>query len=70
MEDVSLCFQPPIIGKYIGHIIHVMRDPFMFNIFLFVSDQMGNKGAFITLTKELEPKFATYEAVVSKIIHV
>ena len=26
---------------------------------------MGNKGAFITLTKELKPKFTTYDAVVS-----
>ena len=29
------------------------------------SDQMGNKGAYITLTKDLKPKFTTYEAVVS-----
>ena len=29
------------------------------------SDQMGNKGAFITLTKDLKPQFTTYEAVVS-----
>ncbi|XP_065894493.1 serine/threonine-protein phosphatase 5-like [Dysidea avara] len=26
-------------------------------------DQMGNKGAFITLTNDLKPKFTTYEAV-------
>lgn len=26
---------------------------------------MGNKGAFITLTKTLKPTFTTYEAVVS-----
>lgn len=26
-------------------------------------DQMGNKGAFITLTKELKPQFTTYDAV-------
>jgi len=26
---------------------------------------MGNKGAFITLTNDLKPKFTTFEAVVS-----
>ena len=31
------------------------------------SDQMGNKGAFITLTKDLKPQFTTYEAVVSRV---
>ena len=31
------------------------------------SDQMGNKGAFITLTKDLKPQFTTYEAVVSHV---
>ena len=34
------------------------------------SDQMGNKGAYITLTKDLKPKFTTYEAVVSLITSV
>ena len=29
------------------------------------SDQMGNKGAFITLDKTLKPKFTSYAAVVS-----
>ena len=29
------------------------------------SDQMGNKGAFITMTDDLKPKFTTYDAVVS-----
>lgn len=30
------------------------------------SDTMGNQGAFITLKgKDMEPKFTTYEAVVS-----
>ena len=32
------------------------------------SDQMGNKGAFITLTKDLKPEFTVYEAVVSTLI--
>ena len=32
------------------------------------SDQMGNKGAFITLTKDLKPQFTTYEAVVSHVL--
>ena len=32
------------------------------------SDQMGNNGAFITLTKDLKPEFTSYEAVVS--LHV
>ena len=31
----------------------------------FHSDQMGNKGAFITLSRDLKPHFTTYEAVVS-----
>lgn len=26
---------------------------------------MGNKGAYVTLTNDLKPKFTTYEAVVS-----
>ena len=29
------------------------------------SDQMGNKGAFITLTKDLTPSFTSFSAVVS-----
>lgn len=29
------------------------------------SDQMGNKGAFITLTKDLTPNFTSFSAVVS-----
>ena len=29
-----------------------------------VSDQMGNKGAFITMSSDLKPNFTTYEAVV------
>ena len=32
------------------------------------SDQMGNKGAFITLARDLKPQFTTYEAVVSHYI--
>ena len=28
------------------------------------SDQMGNKGAFITMGSDLKPNFTTYEAVV------
>ena len=35
--------------------------------FCYHSDQMGNKGAFITLTKDLKPQFTTYEAVVSHV---
>ena len=31
---------------------------------------MGNKGAFITLTNDLKPKFTTYEAVVSSVLQV
>ena len=30
----------------------------------FYSDQMGNKGAFITLGKDLVPHFTSFEAVV------
>ncbi len=33
--------------------------------FIFFSDQMDNKGAFITLTKNLIPRFTTFSAVVS-----
>ncbi len=28
---------------------------------------MGNKGAFITLTRDLKPKYTTYDAVVSSV---
>ena len=37
------------------------------NLYLhvFYSDQMGNKGAFITLTRDLKPNYTTYDAVVS-----
>ena len=36
------------------------------NVIFNFSDTMGNKGAFITLNgKDLQPKFVTYEAVVS-----
>ena len=31
---------------------------------------MGNKGAFITLTKNLKPKYTTYAAVVSTGVYV
>ena len=33
----------------------------------YISDQMGNKGAFITLTTDLKPKFTSYDAVVSPV---
>lgn len=35
----------------------------------YFSDQMGNKGAFITLTTDLKPKFTSYDAVVSTLRH-
>ena len=35
----------------------------------FHSDQMGNKGAYVTLTRDLRPQFTTYEAVVSYTLH-
>ena len=39
----------------------------VYTFFCYHSDQMGNKGAFITLTKDLKPQFTTYEAVVSHV---
>ena len=32
------------------------------------SDQMGNKGAFITLTKDLKPNFTTFSEVVRYVV--
>ena len=34
-------------------------------VFIFCSDQMGNKGAFITMGPDAKPNFTTYDAVVS-----
>ena len=34
-------------------------------VFIFRSDQMGNKGAFITMGPDAKPNFTTYDAVVS-----
>ena len=40
----------------------------IFVLKFFNSDQMGNKGAFITLKSDLKPKFTSYEAVVSVLL--
>ena len=34
-------------------------------MFFIFSDQMGNKGAFITLYEDLKPNFTSFDAVVS-----
>ena len=36
---------------------------------LTLSDQMGNKGAYITFSRDLQPEFTTYEAVVRHDCH-
>ena len=42
------------------HFVFCLLIPFPFQ-----SDQMGNKGAFITLKEDIKPVFTTFEAVVS-----
>lgn len=60
MGNALLCFLRLIIGKAVNLL------QFVLNIFFCFSDQMGNKGAFITLDgKTMKPKFTTYDAVVS-----
>ena len=39
-------------------------------LFVTCSDQMGNKGAFITMGPDMIPNFTTYDAVVSSVFFV
>lgn len=39
-------------------------------LFVTCSDQMGNKGAFITMGPDMKPNFTTYDAVVSSVFFV
>ena len=41
----------------------VTRGSFSPSAFLGVSDQIGNKGAFITLKEDIKPEFTTFDAV-------
>ena len=45
---------------------HFILSMSTFPFFASFSDQMGNKGAFITLDNTLKPKFTTFAAVVSQ----
>ena len=48
------------------HKQNVNRDWYSRLCFLFFSDTMGNKGAFLTITgDDLTPKFTSFDAVVS-----
>ena len=62
-DDASLSSPPQTTGL----------SQFVFQCECFIlcrhSDQMGNKGAFITLGKDLKPQFTTYEAVVGALHH-
>lgn len=63
MEDASLFSQHLITGQFINPI----PTGSCFTITCFHSDQMGNKGAYITLGPDMKPQFTTYEAVVNHI---
>lgn len=62
MISVLRCFQHQIIGEFF-----FFSFGFFFIFFeFFFSDQVGNRGAFITLKgKDMIPAYTTYEAVVS-----
>ena len=45
------------------HVIIMWPHPLTF------SDQMGNKGAYITFSRDLQPEFTTHEAVVRQDYH-
>ena len=47
-----------IMMSWTCHVIIIWPHPLTF------SDQMGNKGAYITFSRDLQPEFITYEAVV------
>lgn len=68
----QLCWRVTISGKW--GILDVSssersctRSTWVTNIFA-CSDQMGNKGAFITMGSDVKPNFTTYDAVVSSIV--
>lgn len=64
MISVLRCFQHQIIGRF--NDFWFLQDFFLTFHFYFFSDQVGNRGAFITLKgKDMIPAFTTYEAVVS-----